>query len=149
MTSAWRVRRSGWAAVVALLVAALAGGCATTTGARGSLSVVQPGRTVQQTLERAIGLLERYDCVSFAVDFLSPIRREAIADIAAYRRERACSPTDRGNLDDVLLALRLGLGARIDYQGVRAVIDLSGIGVKVQRLELVRYVDGRWYFNGF
>jgi hypothetical protein len=114
-----------------------------------SSSDVRPGRSVRQTLERAIVLLERYECEVFAVDFLSPIRRAEIADLDAYRRERSCSPDDRGNLDDVLLALRLALGAEPEIRGVRAVIDLSGIGIAIQRLELVRYLDGRWYFNGF
>jgi len=140
-----------WIAGISLAVLAAAGaGCAPATSrARPSGPTVQPGRTVQQTLERAIGLLERYECAAFAVDFLSPIRRAEITDIDAYRRQRACAPNDRGNLDDVLLALRLGRGADVDYQGVRAVIDLSGIGTRIARLELVKYTDGRWYFNGF
>ena len=150
MTLASGAHRFGRATALIVLCAAAASGCgATTSGAGLAGGGVQPGRTVRQTLERSIGLLERYECAAFAVDFLSPIRRAEIADVPAYRRERSCASNDRGNLDDVLLALRLGLGAEIEYQGVRAVIDLSGIGVRINRLELVRYLDGRWYFNGF
>ncbi len=73
----------------------------------------------------------------------------AIPDLDAYRRERSCAPDDRGNLDDLLLALRLALGAEPEVTGVKAAIDLSGIGIAITRLEFVRYTDGRWYFNGF
>jgi hypothetical protein len=143
-----RRRASGAAALVLVL---LAPGCATARpdGARTAPPREQPGRTIEQTLQSAIRLLERHECAAFAVDFLSPIRRAEIKDLEAYRRERQCTPDNRGNLDDVLLALRLGLGAEPEIRGVRAIIDLSGIGTRIARLELVRYTDGRWYFNGF
>jgi len=108
-----------------------------------------PGRTIRQTLERAIALLEHDECETFAVDFLSPIKLAQIPDLAAYRRERQCSADNHGNVDEVLMALRLGLGAEPEIHGVRAVIDLSGIGIRITRLELVKYTDGRWYFNAF
>ena len=149
MTDAIDARRCviGAAASLLCLVSACAG--AQSGISLSGSSVAQPGRTVHETIERAIGLLERYECSTFAVDFLSPIRRAQIEDLDAYRRQRACSPDDRGNLDDVLLALRLALGAEPDVHGVRAVIDLSGIGIAIAQLEFVRYTDGRWYFNGF
>ena len=142
-------RRRVCAGVLGLVALGVAGCAPATSGTALSTAALQPGRTVRQTIERSIRLLERYECAAFAVDFLSPIRRAEIADLEAYRRERSCAPDDRGNLDDVLLALRLALGAEVEIQGVRAIIDLSGIGIRISRLELVRYVDGRWYFNGF
>jgi hypothetical protein len=30
---------------------------------------------------------------------------------------------------------------------VKGTIDLSGIGLRITKLEFIRYVDGRWYFN--
>ena len=92
-------------------------------------------------------MLEDYRCADFAVNFLSPIKRATIPDLEAYRRTRQCSATDRGNLDDVLLALKLALGAQPVVTGVKATIDLSGIGIKISMFEFVRFTDGRWYFN--
>jgi len=130
-------------------LAIFAAGCAAATsgGTARPAGTVEPGRAIQERLERAIGLLERYECATFAVEFLSPIKRSQIEDLDAYRQARACSPDDRGNLDDVLLALRLALGAQPEIHGVRAVIDLSGIGTRITQFELMRYIDGRWYFN--
>ncbi len=124
-----------------------AAGCAAAASTAGDVSAVRPGRTIQQTLRRAIGLLESSRCEVFAVEFLSPIKRAQIKDLDAYRDGRKCPPDDRGNLDDVLLALRLALGAEPSISGVKATIDLSGIGIGVTKLELVKYTDGRWYFN--
>jgi hypothetical protein len=109
--------------------------------------IARPGSTVHETLRAAIGLLERYQCETFAVEFLSPIKRAQIADMEAYRKGRQCGPDDRGNLDDVLMAMRLALGAQPAVTGVKATIDLSGIGLRVTKLEFVKYVDGLWYFN--
>lgn len=122
-------------------------GCAATASTAGEVSALRPGRTIQQTLRRAIGLLESSRCEVFAVEFLSPIKRAQIKDLDAYRDGRKCPSDDRGNLDDVLLALRLALGAEPSISGVKATIDLSGIGIGVTKLELVKYTDGRWYFN--
>ena len=146
MTEATRARRRATGATAGLLL--LVSACVSVPpGRQVAGPAVQPGRTVRETLQRAIGLLERYECAAFAVDFLSPIKRAAIPDLEEYRRQRSCAPDDSGNLDDVLLALRLALGAEPDIRGVRAVIDLSGIGIAITQLELVRYTDGRWYFN--
>ena len=147
MTEAPRARHRAWSMAAGIVL--LASGCAAARSGDGLAAAppVQPGRTIRQTLERAIGLLERYECSAVAVDFLSPIKRAEIQDLEAYRKARSCSPDDRGNLDDVLLALRLALGAEPEIRGVRAVIDLSGIGIDITQLELVKYTDGRWYFN--
>jgi hypothetical protein len=84
--------------------------------------------------------------VTFAVNFLSPIKLEQIPDLAAYRKQRDCSG-NRGNLDEVIRAMRLSLGAEPVVQGVKATIDLSGIGIRITKFEFVKYIDGRWYFN--
>jgi hypothetical protein len=106
-----------------------------------------PGMTVRETLTRAVALLEASQCATFAVNFLSPIKLAQIKDLDAYRKQRDCSPADRGNVDEVLLALRLALGAEPVVQGVKATIDLSGIGIRISKFEFVKYLDGRWYFN--
>lgn len=137
------------AAMVISCAAWIATACAT-GGAAGATSAGQsllPGHSVKETLERAIAMLEDYRCADFAVNFLSPIKRATIPDLEAYRKTRQCSATDRGNLDDVLLALKLALGAQPVVTGVKATIDLSGIGIKISKFEFVRFTDGRWYFN--
>ena len=45
------------------------------------------------------------------------------------------------------MAMRLALGAQPTVSGVKGTIDLSGIGLRITKLEFIRYVDGRWYFN--
>jgi hypothetical protein len=137
------------AALCAVAAASVLTGCAAATSSpdRRDAPASAPGRTVHETVRRAITLLENHHCAVFAVDFLSPIKRGQIEDLDAYRKRRACSPEDRGNLDDVLLALRLALGAEPVISGVKATIDLSGIGIAVTKLEFVKYIDGRWYFN--
>lgn len=125
-----------------------AAGCGAATRAPVEAPAAErPGRSVHDTLRSAIGLLERYQCGTFAVAFLSPIKVAQIADLDAYRQRRQCGPDDRGNLDDVLMAMRLALGAEPEVSGVKATIDLSGIGLHVTKLEFVRYIDGLWYFN--
>jgi hypothetical protein len=132
----------------AAVICCLSGcGAATSSAANQRPDAEQPGRSVHETLRRAIALLEAYKCETFAVEFLSPIKRQQIKDLDAYRKGRACSAQDRGNLDDVLMAMRLALGAQPTVSGVKATIDLSGIGLRITKLEFVRYVDGRWYFN--
>lgn len=134
--------------LAAAAAAALCGGCATATRAAiDTPGIARPGPTVHHTLRAAITLLERYQCETFAVEFLSPIKREQIADLEAYRKGRQCGAEDRGNLDDVLTAMRMALGAEPIVSGVKATFDLSGIGLRVTKLEFVRYVDGLWYFN--
>lgn len=133
---------------LAAVVMGCLGGCsAATSSPNGRPDVEQPGRSVNETLRRAIALLEGYKCETFAVEFLSPIKREQIKDLEAYRKGRACSAKDRGNLDDVLMAMRLALGAQPTVSGVKATIDLSEIGLRITKLEFIRYIDGRWYFN--
>jgi len=142
----WRI----WIASLCLVLAGSGGvGCATAAVRPGSPTAGDrlPGRSVNETLRRAIGLLEHYECDVVAVDFLSPIKRRQIQDLDAYRQRRQCAADDRGNLDDVLLALTLGLAAKPEMRGVRAVIDLSGVGLPITSLEFIRYTDGRWYFN--
>jgi hypothetical protein len=107
----------------------------------------KPKDSVRGTIEEAIHALEGYDCEAFAVDFLSPIRRAAIADLDAYRKQRRCSQQDKGNLDEVLLVLRLARWAKPEYRGVTAVINLEGVGLRIEKVSLIRYVDGKWYFN--
>jgi hypothetical protein len=133
--------------VVAAGICCLSGCVAATSSTNRRPDVEQPGSSVHETLRRAIALLEAYKCETFAVEFLSPIKREQIKDLDAYRKGRACSAKDRGNLDDVLMAMRLALGAQPSVTGVRATIDLSGIGLRITKLEFIRYLDGRWYFN--
>jgi len=131
-----------------LAVAVAAAGCATSGSTRvGTAEAERPGRTVRETLKRAIALLERADCPTFAVNFLSPIKRDQIKDLEAYRKQRECGPNARANVDEVLLAMRLALRAEPSVQGVKATIDLSGIGLRVTKFEFVKYVDGLWYFN--
>ena len=101
---------------------------------------------MRQTLTRAIALLDQSQCVTFAVNFLSPIKLEQIKDMDAYRKQRDCA-TNRGNLDEVVRAMRLALGAEPQVQGIKATIDLSGIGIRITKFEFVKYTDGRWYFN--
>jgi hypothetical protein len=108
----------------------------------------KPKDSVRGTIEEAIHALEGYDCETVAVDFLSPIRRAAIADLDAYRKQRRCSQQDKGNLDEVLLVLRLARWAKPEYRGVTAVINLEGVGLRIEKVSLIRYVDGKWYFNG-
>lgn len=137
-----------WIAAAAVVAASFGAGCAAATSApRDAPSAARPGQSVHETLRAAIGVLERYECETFAVEFLSPIKRAQIADLEAYRKERQCGPDDRGNLDDVLMAMRMALGAQPEVAGVKATFDLSGIGLRVTRLELVKYIDGLWYFN--
>ena len=133
--------------LAAAVICCLSGCSGATSSPNARPAVEQPGRSVHDTLRRAIALLESYKCETFAVEFLSPIKRAQIKDIDAYRKGRACSPQDRGNLDDVLMAMRLALGAQPTVSGVKGTIDLSGIGLRVTKLEFIRYVDGRWYFN--
>jgi hypothetical protein len=108
----------------------------------------KPKDSVRGTIEEAIHALEGYDCETVAVDFLSPIRRAAIPDLDAYRQQRRCSQQDKGNLDEVLLVLRLARWAKPEYRGVTAVINLEGVGLRIEKVTLIRYVDGKWYFNG-
>jgi hypothetical protein len=136
--------------ILALAMAAAwcGAGCAAATQAPvATPGIARPGPTVHETLRRAIALLEQYQCETFAVEFLSPIKRAQIADVEVYRKSRQCGPDDRGNLDDVLMAMRMALGAPPTVAGVKATFDLSGIGLRVTKLEFVRYVDGLWYFN--
>lgn len=140
--------RAACATLAAVLGAVCVTGCAAATAtAGGAPDDGRPGRTVHETLRRAIGLMESYRCETFAVEFLSPIKRARIKDLEAYRTARRCSKEDRGNLDDVLMAFRLALGAEPRIDGVKATFDLSGIGLNVTKLELVKYIDGLWYFN--
>lgn len=125
----------------------LTGCAAATAGRHEARGADRPGRTVHETLRRAIGLMEAYRCETFAVEFLSPIKRARIEDLDAYRKARQCSKEDRGNLDDVLMAFRLALGGEPTIDGVKATFDLSGIGLGITKLEFVKYIDGLWYFN--
>lgn len=136
----------------ARLAASLAGvlmlaGCATGSAVGSADAADRPGRVVRETITRAIALLESSRCETFAVNFLSPIKLAQIKDVAAYRKQRACAPDDRGNVDEVIMALRLALGAEPTIQGIKATIDLSGIGIRITKFEFVKYIDGRWYFN--
>ena len=140
----------GRSRILALVMAAAwcGAGCAAATQAPvDTPGIARPGPSVHETLRRAVALLEQYECETFAVEFLSPIKRAQIADVEGYRRARQCGPDDRGNLDDVLMAMRLALGAQPTVAGVKATFDLSGIGLRVTKLEFVRYLDGLWYFN--
>ncbi|OFV96226.1 MAG: hypothetical protein A3H28_10165 [Acidobacteria bacterium RIFCSPLOWO2_02_FULL_61_28] len=106
-----------------------------------------PQKSVRGTIEQAIKALEAYDCVTFAVNFLSPIKRALIKDLEAYKKQRQCSPQDRGNLDEVLTALKLARLAVPEYKGITATLSLEGVGLRVQKFTLVKYLDGKWYFN--
>jgi hypothetical protein len=142
-----RLRVFTFCTFAAAIIWCLSGCSAATSSTNRRPDVEQPGSSVHETLRRAIALLEAYKCETFAVEFLSPIKREQIKDLDAYRKGRACSAKDRGNLEDVLLAMRLALGAQPTVTGVKATIDLSGIGLRITKLEFIRYIDGRWYFN--
>jgi len=130
--------------VVALLLPCHA---AAQTGAPARKSNARPQRSVRGTLEQAIKALEAYDCATVAVDFLNPIKRARIENLEAYRTERACSPDDKGNIDEVLLALKLARQGEPEYKGITASISLDGVGLKIQEIRLMKYTDGRWYFN--
>src|SRR5262245_59556008 len=105
-------------------------------------SGARPQKTVKKTLEQAIKALEAYDCVAVAVDFLSPIRRAKIQDLEAYKAQRQCSPEDKGNLEEGLMAMKLARGGVPEYRGVTAVISLEGVGLSIPRITLVKYLDG-------
>jgi hypothetical protein len=110
-------------------------------------SNARPQRSVQGTIEQAIKALEAYDCAAVAIDFLNPIKRAQIKDLEAYRAQRQCSPEDKGNLDEVLLALKLARQGEPEYKGITATISLQGVGLRIQEISLMKYLDGRWYFN--
>lgn len=110
-------------------------------------SNARPQKSVKGTIEQAIKALEAYDCATVAVDFLNPIKREKIENLEAYRAQRQCSPDDKGNLDEVLLALRLARQGEPEYKGITATISLQGVGLRIQEISLMKYLDGRWYFN--
>ena len=129
---------------VALLLPWLA---AAQTSAPAQKSNARPQRSVKGTLEQAIKALEAYDCAAVAVDFLNPIKRARIENLEDYRAQRACSPDDKGNLDDVLLALKLARQGEPEYKGITATISLAGVGLRIQEISLMKYTDGRWYFN--
>lgn len=119
----------------------------TFTFAQARKSNARPQKSVKGTIEQAIKALEAYDCATVAVDFLNPIKRAQIKDLEAYRAQRQCSPEDKGNLDEVLLALRLALQGEPEYKGILATISLEGVGLKIPAIRLMKYTDGRWYFN--
>ena len=81
------------------------------------------------------------------VDFLNPIKRAKIADLEAYKIRRHCSPQDKGNLDEVLFALKLARLGEPEYKGITATVSLEGVGLRIEKITLVKYLDGRWYFN--
>lgn len=110
-------------------------------------SSYKPKDSVRGTIEEAIRALEGYECETVALDFLNPIKRTKIEDVAAYRRQRQCSPDNKGNVEEVLLALKLARRGTPDYKGVTATISLEGIGIRIQKITLMRYLDGKWYFN--
>jgi hypothetical protein len=110
-------------------------------------SGAKPQKSVKNTLKQAIKALEAYDCVTVAVDFLNPIKRAQIQDLEAYKTQRQCSATNKGNLDEALLAMKLALGGVTEHRGITATISLEGVGLKIQKVTLVKYLDGRWYFN--
>jgi hypothetical protein len=113
----------------------------------GKKSGAKPQKSVKKTIEQAIKALEDYDCVTVAVDFLNPIKRAQIPDLDAYQKQRQCSAQDKGNLEDVLLALKMARQGVPEYKGVTATISLEGVGLKIQKITLMKYLDGRWYFN--
>jgi hypothetical protein len=41
----------------------------------------------------------------------------------------------------------MAVGAVPTIDGVKARIDLSGIGLQISRFEFVKCLDGLWYFN--
>ena len=110
-------------------------------------SGAEPRKSVRGTIEQAIKALEAHDCVTFAVNFLSPIKRAQIEDLEAYKTKRQCSPQHKDNLDDVLLALKLARLGVPEYKGITATISLEGVGLRIQKFTLMKYLDGRWYFN--
>ena len=110
-------------------------------------SGAEPQKSVQGTIEQAIQALEAFDCATFAVDFLNPIKRAQIEDLEAYKTKRQCSPQHKDNLDDVLLALKLARLGVPEYKGITATISLEGVGLRIQKFTLMKYLDGRWYFS--
>lgn len=143
------VSRTNALAGVLLAGCLISAGCATAGAIRGAgtRDADRPGLTVRDTLTRAIALLEQSQCVAFAEHFLSPIKFAQIKDVDAYRKQHECTLANRANVEEVLLALRLARGAEPVVQGIRATIDLSGIGIRITKFEFVKYIDGRWYFN--
>ena len=110
-------------------------------------SGAEPRKSVRGTIEQAIKALEAYDCVTFAVNFLSPIKRAQIEDLEAYKTRRQCSPQNRANTEEALFALKLARLAVPEYKGITATISLEGLGLRIQKFTLVKYLDGKWYFN--
>jgi len=123
-----------------LLISSLGFGQAPKSNAR-------PQKSVKRTIEQAIKALEAYDCARVAIEFLNPIKRAQIEDLEAYRAKRQCSPEDKGNLDEVLLALRLARQGEPEYKGITATISLQGVGLRITEISVMKYTDGRWYFN--
>jgi hypothetical protein len=140
-------------AFVAVLLAGclIPAGCASASRAAAGGAAVRetdlPGRTIRDTLTRAIAMLEQSQCEAFAAHFLSPIKLAQVKDLDAYRKQHACTDANRANIQEVLLALRLARGAEPVVQGIKATIDLSGIGIRITKFDFVKYIDGRWYFN--
>jgi hypothetical protein len=141
----------GWMLIATLLLCANdnTGGVvlAQTSVVPAKRSGASPQKSVRKTIEQAIKSLELYDCVTVAVDFLSPIKRAQIQDLEAYKAQRQCSAQDKGNVDEALLAMKLARGGLPEYSGITATISLEGAGLKIAKITLIKYVDGRWYFN--
>jgi hypothetical protein len=106
-----------------------------------------PGKTIGATLDNAIKVLEAGDCAAFAVDFLNPIKLGQIEDVEAYRQTMVCTPANQANIDEVLLALKLARLAEPKMDGVVATINLGDVGLGLSHFTLMRYTDGKWYFN--
>jgi hypothetical protein len=137
-------------AVIAALLLALPLAAQTGAGpaAPAQKSRYKPQKSVKKTLEQAIKALENNECDTFAVDFLNPIERAKIQNLETFRRERACESPTPGSLDEILLTLRLARLGKPEYRGLTATIPLEGIGLRLQKLVLVKYLDHRWYFTG-
>ena len=121
-------------------------GCAAMSGGE-SDATYRPGKSIRVTLDNAIKTLEAGDCSGFATNFLSPIKLQQIADLAAYEEQMSCRPENQTNVDDVVLALKLARLAEPVTNGVIATIDMSGAGTRPDQFILLRYTDERWYFN--
>lgn len=145
----------GCALITTMLVHAQESATATTPaaesgeslGAPAKKSGATPQKSLKKTIEQAIKSLEAYDCVTVAVDFLSPIKRAQIPDLVAYSSQRRCSAQNKGNLDEALLAMKLARNGIPEYRGATATISLEGVGLNIQKVTLVKYIDGKWYFN--
>lgn len=123
------------------------GGAAPQAPTAASKSRFRPQKTVKGTIEQAIKALENNECETVVVDFFNPIQRAKFKDLEANRDKYKCAEHNRASTEELLMAFKLARHAQVEYRGVAAFISLEGSTLSMQKLTLLKYLDGRWYFN--